>query len=456
VNDAANHALNDAANYAALEHDATAQQSGGHPGQTDAVAVFARGFAAAYLTVDEDMPARRAHALAPYLPGHPLADLPLLGWSGHGRQHADFAVVGETVPDGPRSIVDARVRITEYARRDGHWQPARQWWARLGVAVRHTGGQLTIDPDTLPAPGEIPPPKPTVPEPTVPEPSVPDPAPNEGSVIGSARAECSPADRAAGPAPLGVWAPPTSPTLPAPDLLTQVRQAAHQAVTLYAVPPGSADSSDDHADDNSAAGRTAAASHGRTTRLVRLAGAAVGGRDQAVAARAVLAELEQLVRDQPPRGGQALRYELERIRAGSHELTELDLVDALRVGQLRVPEAHRDPALRVLGGYGVDPRTRLWLPADAHPARLAAAAAAQREHWHRLATHPAATTHLHTVATAATHTCGQLLLSTAAAASSGADAPSGAPCRPSAPQVAAPVAQPQRPTRGAAPERTES
>ena len=111
----------------------------------------------------------------------------------------------------------------------------------------------------------------------------------------------------------------------------------------------------------------------------------------------------------PAHGGQALRYGLERIRAGSHELTELDLVDALRVGQLRVPDAHRDPALRVLGGYGVDPRTRLGLPADAHPARLAAAAAAQREHWHRLATHPAATAHLHTVATAATHTCDQLL-----------------------------------------------
>ena len=290
----------------------------------------------------------------------------------------------------------------------------------------------------------------------MPAPSVPDPALNEGSVMGSARAECSPADRAAGPAPLEAWAPPTSPPLPAADLPTQVRHAARQAVTLYAVPPGSADSSDDHTDDNSAAGRTAAASHGRTTRLVGLAGAAVGGREEAVAARAVLAELEQLVRDQPPaHGGQALRYELERIRAGSHELTELDLVDALQVGQLRVPDAHRDPALRVLGGYGVDPRTRLGLPADAHPARLAAAAAAQREHWHRLATHPAATTHLHTVATAATHTCGQLL-TTAAAASSGADAPSGARCGPSAPQSAAPVAQPQRPTRGAAPERTES
>jgi hypothetical protein len=129
-----------------------------------------------------------------------------------------------------------------------------------------------------------------------------------------------------------------------------------------------------------------------------------------VVARAVLAGLEQLVYDQPPaHGGEVPRYELERIRAGSHELTEIDLVDALRVGQLRVPAAHRGPALRVLGGYGVDPRTRLGLPVDGHPARLAAAAAAQREHWHRLATHPAATAHLRAVATAATHTCDRLL-----------------------------------------------
>jgi hypothetical protein len=146
------------------------------------------------------------------------------------------------------------------------------------------------------------------------------------------------------------------------------------------------------------------------TRFVGLVEAAVGGREEAVVARAVLAELEQLVYDQPPAHGvEALRYGLERIRAGSHELTELDLVDALRVGQLRVPDAHRDPVLRMLGGYGGDPRTRLGLPANAHPARLPAAAAAQREHWHRLATHPAATAHLHTVATAATHTCDQLL-----------------------------------------------
>ena len=146
------------------------------------------------------------------------------------------------------------------------------------------------------------------------------------------------------------------------------------------------------------------------TRLVGLVEAAVGGREEAVVARAVLVELEQLVYDQPPRTVD------KRCATGwsgsgraATQLTELDLVDALRVGQLRVPDAHRGPALRVLGGYGGDPRTRLGLPADADPARLPAAAAAQREHWHHLATHPAATTHLHTVATAATHTCDQLL-----------------------------------------------
>jgi hypothetical protein len=95
-----------------------------------------------------------------------------------------------------------------------------------------------------------------------------------------------------------------------------------------------------------------------------------------------------------------------RVRA---EPAQHRLVDALWVGQLRVPDAHRGPALRVLGGCGVDPRARLGLPADADPARLAQAAAAQREHWHRLATHPAATAHLRTVATAAIHTCDQLL-----------------------------------------------
>jgi hypothetical protein len=136
-----------------------------HPAEA---AALAAAFAADYLSWDEDDPDRRARVLGDYLADRrPVR----LGWSGHGRQRADFALPGLVRPDGEgRVLVDVRVRVTPYRRvpggrtspaddlDDGPAVPAaapapaaRGWrglagrWVRIGVAVRVEGDRLVVD-----------------------------------------------------------------------------------------------------------------------------------------------------------------------------------------------------------------------------------------------------------------------------------------------------------------------
>ncbi|MCE0767466.1 hypothetical protein LWC35_31900 [Pseudonocardia kujensis] len=136
-----------------------------HPAEA---AALAAAFAADYLSWDEDDPDRRARVLGDYLADRgPVR----LGWSGNGRQRADFALPGLVRPDGEgRVLVDVRVRVTPYRRvpggrpgpgddlDDGPAVPAaapapaaRGWrglagrWVRLGVAVRVEGDRLVVD-----------------------------------------------------------------------------------------------------------------------------------------------------------------------------------------------------------------------------------------------------------------------------------------------------------------------
>ena len=137
-----------------------------HPGEAGALAA---AFAADYLSWDEDDPDLRARVLGEYLA---LRRPVQLGWSGQGRQRADFALPGLVRPDGDgRVLVDVRVRITPYRRvpggrpavpedpvEDGPTVPAaapapaaRGWrglsgrWVRLSVAVLALGDRLVVD-----------------------------------------------------------------------------------------------------------------------------------------------------------------------------------------------------------------------------------------------------------------------------------------------------------------------
>ena len=79
-------------------------------------------------------------------------------------------------------------------------------------------------------------------------------------------------------------------------------------------------------------------------------------RADALRSRSVLAGLDALLQAAPPPtdDGHRLQYQLERVRAGAHELRELELLDVLRSGDLHLPDEQRYAAERLLGADGDD------------------------------------------------------------------------------------------------------
>ena len=139
-------------------------------------AALAGAFAADYLSWDEDDPERRGRALADHLAAQ-VGDPALLGWDGHGRQRADFALPGLVRPDGDdRVLVDVRVRVTPYREVGGiddraadgtdtaepepdvlgtpaaapaptgrGWRGCASYWVRVSVPVVRENGRLVVD-----------------------------------------------------------------------------------------------------------------------------------------------------------------------------------------------------------------------------------------------------------------------------------------------------------------------
>ena len=150
--------------------------------------------------------------------------------------------------------------------------------------------------------------------------------------------------------------------------------------------------------------------HSGLPRLVQLIETRFTRRGEGLKARSTLRALEALVRSEPPpEGGAALRYRFDRIRSGTHELTELDLVDSLRAGDLDLVDDLRESAQRLLGAAGPEPRTRLALGPDAGTAEIVTAAGEQLARWQALAAHPVSTKDVRDVAAVVMQSCEQLL-----------------------------------------------
>jgi hypothetical protein len=134
-------------------------------------AALAGAFAADYLSWDEASPDRRGQVLAQYLPSDVVGSAALLGWSGKGRQRAEFSLPGAVHPDGDgRVVVDVRVRVTPYravgqpadpapagelevagvpavapAPTARGWKSLDSYWVRMTVPITRDQGRLVVD-----------------------------------------------------------------------------------------------------------------------------------------------------------------------------------------------------------------------------------------------------------------------------------------------------------------------
>ena len=137
-------------------------------------AALAGAFAADYLSWDEASPNRRGQVLMQYLPSDVVGSATsaaLLGWSGKGRQRAEFSLPGAVHPDGDgRVVVDVRVRVTPYravgqagdpapagdlevagvpavapAPTARGWKSLDSYWVRMTVPIIRDRGRLVVD-----------------------------------------------------------------------------------------------------------------------------------------------------------------------------------------------------------------------------------------------------------------------------------------------------------------------
>ena len=153
--------------------------------------------------------------------------------------------------------------------------------------------------------------------------------------------------------------------------------------------------------------------HSGLGELQELIGSRFLSRADALRARSVLAGLDALMRAMPPTGRHRLHYQLERVRAGAHELRELELLGVLRSGELHLPDEQRCRAERLLGADGDDPRTRLGLGAEAPVEQVRSAAAGEAARWRQIAAHPVSSARIRDAAQALVWTCERLAVEAA-------------------------------------------
>ncbi|MCA2218940.1 dynamin family protein [Jidongwangia harbinensis] len=128
------------------------------------------------------------------------------------------------------------------------------------------------------------------------------------------------------------------------------------------------------------------------------------GRSEVLKARSALAVIDECLPSDS-----ALAGEAERIRASAHEFVELRLLHLIRSDRLPGTDEQLAEMDRLLGGAGGAAYHRLGLPADAPPARIAAAAQQALARWQAVSEHPFSARELRTAARAAARSCEGML-----------------------------------------------
>ena len=132
--------------------------------------------------------------------------------------------------------------------------------------------------------------------------------------------------------------------------------------------------------------------------------------------RAALLSLQALVRRLPLPGSEVLDSDLERVRAGAHELAEVRLLNALRAGAVPLADADAAEAERLLGAAGTEVRNRLGLSEDTPEDEVGRTLGATVSRWQRRAENPASPRAALEAAEVVVRTCEGLAAALAAAA----------------------------------------
>jgi hypothetical protein len=103
-------------------------------------------------------------------------------------------------------------------------------------------------------------------------------------------------------------------------------------------------------------------------------------------------------------GADAFRRRAEELLAGAHEFVEVRVLNELRSGELRLPEARAVELERLLGAGGHGTTTRLGVAAGTPRDELRSTCTDALGRWRRLAGHPLADRSVQVAAAIATRT----------------------------------------------------
>ena len=130
-----------------------------------------------------------------------------------------------------------------------------------------------------------------------------------------------------------------------------------------------------------------------------------GDRRDTLKARSALLAVQRLLASVPVARGAELAGRVEQIRSGAHELTELRVLNGLRVGEVDVRADAAAELERLLGGAGPTANARLGLPPDAPQDEVARVLFATLARWRQRSENPAASLAQRTAARVAVRSC---------------------------------------------------
>ncbi|MDN4641376.1 dynamin family protein [Agreia sp. PsM10] len=143
--------------------------------------------------------------------------------------------------------------------------------------------------------------------------------------------------------------------------------------------------------------------------LMQLISVQFEARSALLRARSAIAVLDEVLHHHDRSGTDELKASVERVMANAHDFQELRLLATLRTEPVALTPQQVEEAERLLGGEGVDDRSRLGLHDDFPEADSRSAALEHLQRWRALQHNPASDRALTTVCSTVVRTCEALV-----------------------------------------------